>query len=134
MINLGNPSGGGLFHWLSGRFGKAAGTGVLVWLRTEGEPVRFPLDTSRRILIGRDPGREIRIPQKTVSGLHAVIYHETGAYWLLDAGSTNGTHVRDRRLEPHVRVKLRHGDKIRLADEMCQFVCEEAGPRQGGSR
>lgn len=108
--------------WFPFRCDIPSSAACLVWQRSDGDPIRHMLDKTRRILIGRDPGRDVRIPRKTVSGLHAVIYHEASHYWLIDAGSTNGTHVREHRLEPHVRVRLRHGDKIRFADESCQFL------------
>jgi pSer/pThr/pTyr-binding forkhead associated (FHA) protein len=50
-------------------------------------------------LIGRDPACDIVVPDARVSWQHAVLRLEDGRWVLADNGSTNGTFVRDRRVD-----------------------------------
>lgn len=43
------------------------------------------------IIIGRDPGCDIPIPDDTVSTRHAQLTYHHGQWWLEDLGSMNGT-------------------------------------------
>jgi pSer/pThr/pTyr-binding forkhead associated (FHA) protein len=38
-----------------------------------------------------------------------------GRWTITDSGSTNGTYVNDKRLEPGVAVELKIGDRVRIA-------------------
>jgi len=65
--------------------------------------------------LGRDPDVEMAFPDEEtlVSAVHARVFpKDDGTWWIEDAGSTNGTWVRGRRLtEP---VRLRTGDRFTL--------------------
>ena len=50
-----------------------------------------------------------------VSGNHGVIGQMAGGWTITDSGSTNGTYVNDKRLEPGVAVELKIGDRVRIA-------------------
>jgi pSer/pThr/pTyr-binding forkhead associated (FHA) protein len=50
-----------------------------------------------------------------VSGNHGVIGQTAGGWTITDSGSTNGTYVNDKRLEPGVAVELKIGDRVRIA-------------------
>src|ERR1700733_15247169 len=51
-----------------------------------------------RLVLGRGPGCEVRVPQLSVSQRHATVRVEGASYALLDEGNTNGTFVGDVRL------------------------------------
>ncbi|MBM7618442.1 hypothetical protein JOC95_000284 [Bacillus tianshenii] len=71
--------------------------------------------------IGRDPkGTDHTCQNKVVGRVHAHILHENGQYFLEDNDSRNGSYVNDRKLDPKEKVKIRHEDRIRLANE--EFV------------
>jgi pSer/pThr/pTyr-binding forkhead associated (FHA) protein len=72
------------------------------------------------MLIGRaDPSRGV-VPavdltaDDAVSRRHARIVGRGGVYFLTDLGSTNGTKLNNRWLEPNREVALNAGDRIEL--------------------
>lgn len=68
-----------------------------------------------RVLIGRGSGVDVMLPHAAVSHLHASLRAcEEGVYRLVDEASTNGTVLRDKRLEPHMPTLLQEGDSIRV--------------------
>ena len=68
----------------------------------------------RRAFIGRDGRRDFVIRHSTVSNRHACLMHdpEDDTYKLVDSGSTNGTMVRGRSLNPGEPVAVRDGDVV----------------------
>lgn len=77
--------------------------------------------TKRVFKIGRDPkGTDHTCQNKVVGRVHAHISHENGEYFLEDNDSRNGSYLNDRKLQPKEKVKIRHGDRIKLANE--EFV------------
>jgi FHA domain-containing protein len=89
----------------------AATTGALV-IRAGGGRVgqSFPLD-GERLTIGRSPEAEIFLDDVTVSRDHAVLVRRSGAWYLDDSGSLNGTYVNRRRIDSH---KLEDGDELQV--------------------
>ncbi len=72
---------------------------------------RWPLD--RTLMLGRDPGCDIVIPDRQVSRYHARLTTNTGGIVLEDLGSKNGTsHNNSPLLAP---VVLQDGDIIKIA-------------------
>jgi pSer/pThr/pTyr-binding forkhead associated (FHA) protein len=67
-----------------------------------------------RIVIGRGPGCEVRLPDPSVSQRHASVRVDRAEYALFDEGSTNGTFVGDVRLNPRTPRTLRNGDVVRV--------------------
>lgn len=72
-------------------------------------PAQTDLVTPETVM-GRDPRCHVTIPDSSVSGRHARIYHSDGEWYVEDLGSTNGTYVNDRALSHP--VVLRPGDKV----------------------
>lgn len=70
--------------------------------------------TKQQTIIGREPGVDIQINQPTVSRIHARIVYENGAFYLVDAGSTNGTFIKNEKLEPREKYRLYGGEEIFL--------------------
>jgi hypothetical protein len=89
----------------------AAATGALV-IRSGGGRVgqSFPLE-GERLSIGRSPEAEIFLDDVTVSRDHAVLVRRSGAWYLDDSGSLNGTYVNRRRIDSH---KLEDGDELQV--------------------
>ncbi len=89
----------------------AAATGALV-IRSGGGKTgqSFPL-AGERLTIGRSPDAEIFLDDVTVSRDHAVLVRRSGAWYLDDSGSLNGTYVNRRRIESH---KLTDGDELQV--------------------
>lgn len=79
---------------------------------------RFEL--AGRMLIGRDTGAGIVLPDPSVSGRHASIEQTSAGWRLTDLRSTNGTHVRGRPVDARGTV-LRGGDQIAFGNVVVQF-------------
>ena len=71
----------------------------------------FPL-LKRVVLVGRAPDCDVVLAQKTVSGQHAKIEYRSGAFYVTDLRSLNGTYVNDERLRDEAMI--RDGDVIRF--------------------
>ena len=89
----------------------AATTGALV-IRAGGGRVgqSFPLE-GERLTIGRSPDAEVFLDDVTVSRDHAVLVRRSGAWYLDDSGSLNGTYVNRRRIDSN---KLEDGDELQV--------------------
>lgn len=72
--------------------------------------------------LGRDPRRShLVINNKVVGRLHAKILSIGGEYFLEDVFSRNGTFVNGKRVKPGGKVKIKHDDKLTLANEWFTF-------------
>ena len=65
---------------------------------TNGEPVFLKI-TENRSTIGRGKEAKLRIPEPTVSKIHAVIYRRNRNYFILDCASTNQTFIGSNKVE-----------------------------------
>lgn len=68
-----------------------------------------------KIVVGRGPGVDVRLPSPAVSDKHCVIRLEGQDYVLFDPGSTNGTQHNGQVLVEGRRKMLRSGDTIGVA-------------------
>jgi diguanylate cyclase (GGDEF)-like protein len=64
------------------------------------------------VSLGRTEGATFRFDDQSVSGTHAKLACVASSYVLMDAGSTNGTYVNDRRVA--APVTLTDGDRVQL--------------------
>lgn len=79
----------------------------------------FPLGEDRTT-IGRGLQTDVRINDEGISRTHALVEADDGAYYLSDAGSTNGTFANGSRVERH---PLQEGDKIQIgASSVLKFT------------
>jgi pSer/pThr/pTyr-binding forkhead associated (FHA) protein len=69
----------------------------------------FPLNSQN--IVGRTTSADIHLPDPGVSRRHACVTAARGAFWLLDLGSTNTTHVNGHPIDKH---ELHDGDDIEL--------------------
>src|SRR5438270_13556614 len=75
----------------------------VAWLECAGEQRALESNCS----IGRAALNTIVLDSPKVSRLHSIIHLEdSGAFWLIDLGSSNGTLLNKRRI--HEPVRLRH--------------------------
>ncbi len=65
----------------------------------------------RRLVVGRSPSADIRLPDANVSREHAAFEEEGTGWSIADLGSTNGTFLNG---EPVQRARLRDGDLITM--------------------
>lgn len=83
-----------------------------------------------RIVLGRGPGSDVRIPDASVSHRHATIRAERSDYVLVDEGSVNGTWVGGVRLSPGAPRLLRNGDLMRIGRIWIEVRFDAAVPTQ----
>lgn len=74
-----------------------------------------------RVVIGRGASADVRLPHRSVSSHHATVFANGNNHTIVDAGSTNGTHL-DGQAVPSDRPKsLRDGDLITVGDYILSF-------------
>lgn len=57
-----------------------------------------------------------------VSRLHAVVKRDANRVMVMDLGSSNGTYLNGRRLNPHMEESLNHGDIVALGKLKIQIL------------
>jgi pSer/pThr/pTyr-binding forkhead associated (FHA) protein len=97
--------------------------GYDVFVEADGIPYRIGVDlTVSRRVGGRDA--------------HAVISVESGKVYVMDLGSTNGTHVNSAKIEPYKRVEISPSDTITIGyfttiRIVPEFIKEETREERG---
>jgi uncharacterized protein involved in exopolysaccharide biosynthesis len=76
----------------------------------------------RESIIGRGPNAQVRVDDGAISTKHAKIVWDGKHHTLVDLGSTNGTFLNGRRLEPNEAVTLNFGDSIQVADIVLAYL------------
>src|SRR5580704_17661351 len=79
-----------------------------------GEDTRLTFDGTQRVVIGRGPGSDVRLPDASVSHRHASLRGQGSDFALVDEGSTNGTYVGAVRIAPRTSRLVRSGDMVRV--------------------
>ncbi len=108
-------------HESAGTNAETAGA-KLVLTSPEGGTLDIP--AKDEVMIGReDPISEV-FPdvdltalgglEKGVSRKHAVIHHAGADYTVEDMGSTNGTFINRKRIQPHAPETIKPGDEVRF--------------------
>lgn len=64
--------------------------------------------------IGRDKSNAITIDDPLVSRVHCTVRRIRTAWYIEDAGSTNGTWLNERRISPGKAIRLNPDDVIKL--------------------
>ncbi|OFZ19826.1 MAG: hypothetical protein A2X94_16980 [Bdellovibrionales bacterium GWB1_55_8] len=72
--------------------------------------------------MGRDPSADITLADQSISRKHAKITKQNGRAVLTDLGSSNGTHVNDKRIKPGETVLLEKEDMIRIGNSILKFL------------
>ena len=83
-----------------------------------------PLDKPQ-LTIGRKPENDLVIDNPAVSGHHARIVNEGGAFFIEDLGSTNGTFVNDAKVQ---KEKLKNSDRVAVGKHVLIYQDEVAAP------
>jgi pSer/pThr/pTyr-binding forkhead associated (FHA) protein len=92
-----------------------------------GEDTRLTFDGTQRVVIGRGPGSDVRLPDASVSHRHASLRGQGSDFVLVDEGSTNGTHVGAVRIAPRTSRLVRSGDTVRVGRVLLEFRIDQ-GP------
>jgi diguanylate cyclase (GGDEF)-like protein len=78
--------------------------------------------TADEMVIGRDPSADISIPDNSISRKHARIKQSGGTVTIEDLGSSNGTSVNSKKLEPGNIVTLSKEDMIKLGNSIVKYL------------
>lgn len=112
---------------------------ALIYISTaEGDPLKYRLPDlpGTEILVGRDEGCQIALPQVNgISGVHCSFYFDGTQYYIIDHQSTNGVFCNGERIENAV---LKRGDVYTIGEANIVFDPEvaaaapsiQAGPAQ----
>jgi diguanylate cyclase (GGDEF)-like protein len=93
----------------------------LIVVRGNQQGKRFELSSSRMTL-GRDNAVDIVIDDPLVSRKQASLVKEGGIVRLIDGGSTNGTHINDRKVSGGDSVVLHKEDMIRVGSTILKYL------------
>jgi adenylate cyclase len=84
----------------------------------------IPVEAGNAVSIGRGAQNTIVLRDESVSRKHAVVDCQAGNdCYITDAGSRNGTFLNDARVG--TRVRLHHGDRLRIGTATITFWCAE---------
>jgi two-component system cell cycle response regulator len=110
------------------REGDGPGEGLVVLWAKNQELVghRYALEPAAGdITIGRGTDNTLVLTGDGTSRRHARLERRGDAWWVIDSGSTNGTHVND---EPVTEARLRDGDRIQIGNVILKFHVPRAAP------
>lgn len=104
---------------------------IKLLLKFNGALVKEVTVDKSEMLVGRKSSNDLVIDNPAVSGLHCRVFKEGTAYWVEDLKSTNGTFLRDRRVDREV---LHHKDELAIAKHTVEFYNDEevAAPKTSG--
>jgi pSer/pThr/pTyr-binding forkhead associated (FHA) protein len=84
-----------------------------------------PIEASRPMLLGRQQGSDLLLPEELVSRRHARLAYEGDELVLEDLGSTNGTYLNGVRV---TRARVTEGDRILVGQSILKVVPRDAAP------
>lgn len=84
---------------------------------------RFDLDEKSENLIGRDWKCQITLNDPECSREHAAIYRDSEGWWIVDRGSSNGTHINGQTIDT---ARLVHGTEVRIGTHFFTFCLVES--------
>jgi diguanylate cyclase (GGDEF)-like protein len=93
----------------------------LIIIRGTPQGQRFFL-TKPEMVLGRDASVDISISDNGISRKHVKFTKKDQSVFLSDIGSSNGTLLNDKRIEPHVSVLLEKEDMIKLGKTIFKFL------------
>jgi len=101
----------------------ASGGGFPAKLTFESGPFagRIVALPNQTVTFGRAPDNDVVVGDAATSGRHGRIEVRSGAFWISDLGSTNGTLVNG---EPVIERQLAHGDLIAVGQNTIRFTLE----------
>lgn len=98
--------------------------------RSPDEPERLVYRFRRDVVrIGRRRSADVHLPDRAVSLDHARILRSGAGFTVIDGGSTNGTRVGSRRVDPGQPCVLRTGDILHLGPFSLLFEVDQASDR-----
>ena len=101
---------------------------VLQELGPEGPVAYYVLEPKGPIVVGRGRGCGIRLDDSRASRQHCVLTCESGAWFVQDNGSTNGTWVNNQQID---KTRLEDGNIITIGRVRLYFRLDVPPPDDG---
>lgn len=89
------------------------------------EALALALAGAATLVLGRDPACDLVINEGTLSARHLVLTQTASGWAVEDAGSSNGTHVDGRRLDPGEQVLLCDGARVQAGQAVLSYCTPE---------
>lgn len=93
----------------------------LIIIRGTPQGHRFFL-TQPEMILGRDPAADISVADQSISRKHAKLTKSGGKISISDLGSSNGTFVNDKKVEPGTTVVLAKEDMVKVGNFILKFL------------
>jgi diguanylate cyclase (GGDEF)-like protein len=93
----------------------------LILIRGTPQGHRFFI-TADEMIIGRDPSADISITDPSISRKHARVTRSEHGVTLEDLGSSNGTSINGKKVEPGIVVNLAKEDLIKLGNSIVKYL------------
>src|ERR1700687_4032997 len=100
---------------------------LTVIVRSAGGDARLTFDGTQRVVIGRGPGSDVRLPDSSVSHRHATLRSQGADFLVVDEGSTNGTFVGGVRIAQGTSRIVRSGDMVRVGRVWLALAIDQNG-------
>ena len=78
--------------------------------------------TQAEMTLGRDAAADITVSDQVISRKHAKVTKEGGKVFITDLGSSNGSFINDKKIEPGKAVALAKEDMIKLGNSIFKFL------------
>jgi len=92
--------------------------GRLILTQNNGKKHTAFIKKNEGVTLGRGKDTDIKILDTRLSRIHCKVIEEEGSYYIVDAGSTNGTFLNDEKVE---RAQLSDGDSIAIGTTGGEF-------------
>ena len=100
---------------------------ILVRSTEARDPPSLTFDADR-IVIGRGPGCDVRLPDPSVSHRHATVRRSGSDWVLVDEGSTNGTFLGGAKMNAGAPRALETGDLVRVGRVWLEIKVDQSPP------
>ncbi|MDX1604719.1 MAG: FHA domain-containing protein [Candidatus Competibacterales bacterium] len=84
----------------------------------------LPFLVSRKTVLFREYETTMPAAIRALSRRHAFLYARGGELYLRDLGSTNGTWIGDKRLEPHAEVPVYSGETLAFGSPLLSYTVQ----------
>lgn len=78
--------------------------------------------TNPQSFLGRLQSSDVHLVEISVSKKHALMEKQDGKYWIVDLGSTNGTVINGKRINPNVKIELKNNDQFSAGEVVFKFL------------
>lgn len=86
----------------------------------------YKFENKNEITIGRGSSNDISIKAEGVSRVHLKVVDESGEFFVIDQGATNGTFINDEKLEAQAKIPFNTFFPVQLGFYAKLHLCDES--------